>query len=213
MASKKKMARGEPFKTPECRISFAQDLFKPRTKESDDGTKREVWGCTLIFPLSAKAELEKHVAAVIKDEWKDEGLQRARNGLIKSPFLAGDGKEARNKTTGELHPGMGPDVFFIRVQSNKPVPVHYRSPTIPATQDEVFSGCYGFAVVNPFAWNNVKNGDGVSFGIEFFQKKRDGERLAGSGGIDVDQYFEAIPDEGGMSAETQGGAGAAGLFG
>ncbi len=213
MASKKKMARGEPFKTPDCRVSFAQDLFKPRVKESDDGTKRDVWGCTLIFSNEHRAFMEKQVADVIKAEWQEKGFERAKQGLIKSPFLAGDGKEARAKETGELHPGMGPDVFFIRVSSNKPVPVHYRSPTVPATAEEVFSGCYGFAVVNAFAWNNVKNGDGVSFGIEFFQKKRDGERLGSSGGIDPEKWHEKIDDAGDAPAETKTGAGAGSLFG
>lgn len=212
MASGKKMARGEPFKTPECRISFAHNLFKPRTKVSDDGTSKESWECTLIFDKKHRPALEAELKKVIDAEWPKDGMEKAKKGLIRLPLLAGDGKEAYNKTTGELNAGLGPDVFFVRVSSNNPVPVHYLSPTVPATQEEVYSGCYGFAVVNAYCWHNQKNGDGVSLGINFFQKKRDGDRLGGDGGrVNVDDYFEKIEDDG--SAPMENSDGAASLFG
>ena len=205
-------ARSPEFKTPLCRLSFAQSLFTARTP---DGGGKKKFGCTLIFAKTVdRAALDNAVKQVIIDTWGDKGLERAKQGLIKSPFLAGDGKEARNKTSGELHPGMGPDVFFIRPSANedhKPV-VLFKSPHIPATQDEVYSGCIGFAVLNAFAWNNAQNGDGVSFGIRMFQKKQDGERLAGGGPIDAEKWHEKIADEGDAPASTKDGAGAAGLF-
>lgn len=212
MAAKQKFARSEDFKTPPCRLSFAQNLFKARKQDEDKPPK---YGCTLIFNKADRAALEKHIGAVIVEQWGEKGIQRAKDGLIKSPFLAGDGKEARNKTTGELHPGMGPDVFFIRVQANedRPPVVRYKDPNIPATQEEVYSGCYGFAVINAFAWNNVQNGDGVSFGIQYFQKTKDGEHIGGSGTVDPEKWHEKIADEGDAPAETKQGEGAGGLFG
>jgi hypothetical protein len=206
-----KFARSEDFKTPPCRLSFAQQLFKARAQKNG----KPKYGCTLIFPKDVRAALEKHVGAVILEQWGDKGLERAKQGLIKSPFLAGDGKEARAKETGELHPGMGPDVFFIRVQANedRPPVVRYKDPNIPATPDEVYSGCYGFAVINAFAWHNDENGDGVSFGIQYFQKTKDGERIGGSGQVDPEKWHEKIADEGDAPQETKQGAGAGGLFG
>lgn len=206
-----KFARSDDFKTPPCRLSFAQTLFKARAQENG----KPKYGCTLIFPKDARAALEKHVADVIKAQWGEKGLEKAKAGLIKSPFLAGDGKEARNKTSGELHPGMSADVFFIRVQANedRPPVVRYKDPNIPATADEVYSGCYGFAVINAFAWNNPQNGDGVSFGIQYFQKTKDGDRIGGSGQVDPEKWHEKIADEGDAPQETKQGAGAGGLFG
>lgn len=206
-----KFARSDDFKTPPCRLSFAQSLFKARAQEGG----KPKYGCTLIFPKEARPALEKHVAEVIKAQWGEKGLEKAKSGLIKSPFLAGDGKEARNKTTGELHPGMGPDVFFIRVQANedRPPVVRYKDPNIPATADEVYSGCYGFGVINAFAWNNPQNGDGVSFGIQYFQKTKDGERIGGSGQVDPEKWHEKIEDAGDAPQETKQGTGAGGLFG
>jgi len=206
------MKRSEDFKTPMGRLSYAQSLYEPRAAEA--GGKKK-YGCTLIFNKADRAALEKVVAQVITDEWGVKGIERAKAGLIKSPFLAGDGKEARNKTTGELHPGMGPDVFFIRCQANsdRPPAVRWKSPNIQETEATVYSGCYGKAVVNVFAWTNSKNGDGVSFGLSMFQKLGEGERLGGSGGVDVDKHFETVEDAGEAPESTKGGAGAGGLFG
>src|SRR5208283_1253652 len=202
-------ARSEDFKTPECRLSYASGLYRAR-QAPGGGVER--YGCTLIFPKSAMAELQKHVAKVIVDEWGEKGIERAKQGLIKSPFLAGDGKEARNKTTGELQGGLGPDVFFIRPSANKerPPQVRWKDPNLQEIEDHVYSGCYGKAVLNVFAWHADQQGDGVSFGISMFQKLREGERLGG-GPIEAEKWMESVPDEGPMP-ETAG-AGAGGLFG
>ena len=218
-----KFARSADFKTPDARLSFAQTLFKARASEQGG---KEKFGCTLIFPKAAMTEktcktadgkmasLQDIVAGVIVEQWGEKGLERAKAGLIKSPFLAGDGKEARNKTTGELHPGMGPGVFFIRVSANadrRPQVSSTPAAMIPATEDEVYSGCEGFAVLNCFAWNNPQNGDGVSFGIQMFFKKRDGERIGG-GSSSPDAWTETVEDHGAAPGETKTGAGAGGLF-
>ena len=205
------MERSADFKTDLCRVSFAGSLFKPRAQQ-EGGVEK--YGCTLIFPKTCdRTALDNAVRSVIVAQWSEKGLERAKAGLIKSPFLDGNGKEARNKKTGELHPGFGPDVFFLRVQSIRQPVIRYKSEHIPATEDEVYSGCYGKAVLNAFAWNNPQTGDGVSFGIQFFQKIKDGDRLGGSGGVSAASWMEAIPDEGEAPEATRGGAGASGLFG
>ena len=204
--------RSEDFKTPLARLSFAKGLFQTRAGE-DDG--KEKFGATLIFPLSDRPALEKIVGDLIIKAWGPEGIQQAKAGLIKSPFLKGDGKEARSKKTGELHAGMGPDVFFIRPSANAdhaPV-VIWKDRNKQETEATVYSGCYGKAVLNAFCWNNPKNGRGVSFGISMFQKLQEGERLGGSGGPDVDKWAEAVEDSGPAPESTQSGAGAGGLFG
>lgn len=206
------MARSEDFKTELCRLSFAQTLFKPRSQEEGKAPK---FGATLIFPLSARAGLEKIVAKVIVEQWTAKGLEKAKAGLIKSPFLAGDSKEARNKQTGELHPGMGKEFFFIRPSAGEDRPpfVIWRNPNVHETIENVYSGCWGKAVLNAFAWHNDKSGDGVSFGIQGFQKFAEGERLGGGGPADPSKWAETIEDEGDAPETTRGGAGAAGLFG
>jgi hypothetical protein len=206
------MARSEDFMTPMCRLSYAQTLFKARSAAEGAAKK---FGATLIFPKADRAVLEKYVAEVITAEWGPKGIEKAKAGLIKSPFLAGDGKEARNKQSGDLHPGMGPDFFFIRVQAGEErAPwVRWKDKNKQETEETVYSGVFGKAVINCFAWHNAQSGDGVSFGISGFQKHRDGERLGGSGGSDPDKWVETIADEGDAPDATKNGAGASGLFG
>ena len=205
------MERSSDFKTPLCRVALAGSLFKPRAQTEG---AIEKYGCTLIFEKSCdRTALDAAVKGVIVAQWGDKGLERAKAGLIKSPFLDGAGKEARNKKTGDVHAGFGPDVFFLRVQSVRAPMLRYKSENIPATEEEIYSGCYGKAVLNAFAWNNPQNGDGISFGIQFFQKINDGERLGGSGGFDAKGWMEVVPDNGDAPEATRTGAGASGLFG
>jgi hypothetical protein len=206
------MARSDVFQTTLCRLSYAQSLFRARAA-AEGAPKR--FGATLIFPKLDRPTLEKYVADVIVAEWGPKGIEKAKAGLIKSPFLAGDGKEARNKQSGDLHPGMGADVFFIRAQAGENRPPWVRGPkdkNRQATEEEVYSGCYGRAVINCFAWHNAQSGDGVSFGIAGFQKHLDGERLGGSGGSDPDKWTETVEDSGPAPDATKTGAGASGLF-
>lgn len=226
--AKSSFARSADFKTPDGVLSFAQSLFKARSQSNG----KPKFGCTLIFPNEmrtakvcmikdengnmVKKSLEEIVGDVIVAQWGEKGIERAKKGLIKSPFLSGDGKEARNKETGELHPGMGEGKFFIRTTANedrRPQISSTVAAMVPATEEEVYSGCKGFAVINAFTWHNDENGDGVSFGINMFFKREDGERLGGSGGSSPDAWTETVEDHGGAPDETKSGAGASGLFG
>ena len=205
-------ARSEEFKSPMCRLSYAKDLFK--ASKINEGDAGESFRCTLIFDKKDAAVLEKHVRDFIVAEWGDKGLARAKASLIRSPFLAGDGKEARNKHTGDVNPGLGPDKFFIRPSANvnRPPFVIWKDANRQETEATVYSGCYGKAVLQVFAWTNTKSGDGVSFGILGFQKLEEGERLGG-GPADPSKYFETVQDMGDAPTETRAGAGAGGLFG
>ena len=216
--AKKSMFSGEEFKTSRCRLSFAFKLFSPRAQAN----AKPKYGCTLIFPKSERKALEAKVAEAIKGEWGDKGIEMAKSGIIKNPVLSGDGKEARNKETGEFHPGMGPDVVFIRTQARavddngnkvRPPAVRWRDKDFQESEGNVYSGCYGKAVVNAFTWEFEANGKGVSFGIAMFQKLEEGERIGGRGPVDANKYVETIEDAGEAPDSTKGGDGAAGLFG
>lgn len=215
------------FKTPIGRFSYVQDMFKRTAKTDDAGnpvigkdgkpvTEQQV---TLIFDKATtdRTVFDNAIAEAIREKWGEPGIEKAKKGLVRLPYLAGDGKEARNKKTGDIHPGLGADKWFIRVATRMEAPVRFRSATIPATygsgEDQIKSGDYGFAVLHAYAWSNPKNGDGVSFGIKYLQKTKAGEALGGSMEVDPEQYFEKIDDAGAAPAAAKTGAGAAGLFG
>ena len=197
------MARSDDFKSPPCRLAFSQGLFKPRA--AADGAAKK-YSCTLIFENKWRPQLEKVIGEIIVEQWGEKGLARAKAGGIKNPLLAGDGKEARSKQDGELHPGFGPGLFFIRCNANEDRPpiVRWNSKEIDAKQDEVYSGCYGFGVINCWAWNHPSSGDGVSFGIRMFQKTRDGESIGGISPLDIDKWYEHIEGDEGLGSATSG---------
>lgn len=202
-----KNARSPDFKTPLARLSYP-NLFKPQTK--DDGKLQ--YNCTLLIPKSADiAELKASILNVAKEAWPANGVQRLQQGLIKAPLLDGDGPQGLNKKTGERHAGYAGH-YFIRCIANADRPPRlFNKKLHPATQDDIYAGCYVYAVINAFSWSNPKNGDGVSFGMTYVQAAKDGERLGG-GAPPAEKFFEAIADEGAAPVETQGGAGAGGLF-
>lgn len=204
------MARSRDLKGPEARIAFAQGLFDLQTTQS--GKKQ--WNCTLLWAKSVDLGALKTLAVeAATEEWGEKAVQMIKDGLIKSPFLDGDGPQGKSKKTGEPHNGF-PGNTFIRVTSGEDYrPKLVNQKVLPITsKDELKSGDYGFPVLNAFTWENDQNGKGITFGLSMLQKTRSGESLGGAG-PSPDEVFEAIPDEGDAPAETKAGAGAAGLFG
>lgn len=186
---------GADFKTPLVRISYAQGL----TKANDDG-KHAV---TLIIPNADLAPFRNAVAEVVVGEWGEKGRERFKAELIKNPILAGDSKNARNKQTGELNPGMGPDVSFIRPWSKNPVKCFDQN-VLPMDGADVKSGWWGYAALTPFAWHNSEQGDGVGFWISMWQHIKEDETFGG-GAPDPDKFFEKVQTSAGNSASDASG--------
>lgn len=219
------MASSATFRTPTGRFSYVHNMLTRVTKKDDndnvimkDGKPVTEQQCTLIFDMKTdRAVFDKALEEAIMAQWGEAGMKRAKEGMIKLPYLKGDGPEAKSKKTGELHPGMGPDVWFVRVATRLEAPVRFRSehiaPSLGSGEDQIKSGDYGFAILHAYCWSNAKKGDGVSFGIDYIQKTRGGEILGGGGGIDVGSVFEQVEDAGEAPASTKSGEGAGGLFG
>lgn len=207
------MARSEDVKTPLATASFTGDLFK--TRERENGSRG--YGVTLIFSKDADISvLEKAALDAAVEEWGEKAKQMIKDGVIKSPFLDGDGKQGKTRD-GDQKPELA-NSRFIRCTSGadfKPkVFDGRRNPVME--QDGCPSGSKVYAVVNAYTWENSQNGRGISFGVSLVQvaKKAEGsEVLGGSGGPDPDKFFETLEDAGEAPAETKSGAGAGGLFG
>lgn len=207
------MARSEDIKTPLAIASFTKDLFTAREREN--GSKG--FGCTVLFSKTTNIDALKQLAVkTAVEEWGEKATQWIKDGLIKSPFLDGDGPQGLSKKSGERHAGYAGHTF-VRCTSGadfKPkVFDRQRNPIMEV--DGIPSGSQIYAVVNCYTWENDKNGKGISFGVSLVQvvKKAEGDAvLGGGGGPDADKYFDAIPDDG-ESAPANDGQGAAGLFG
>lgn len=209
------MARSEDLSTQKVgllgRFAFTQGLFGLQTTQS--GKKQ--WNVTILFPKTADlSPLHNLAAEAAKAEWGDKAIQMIKDGIIKSPFLDGDGKQGKSKKTGEPHMGF-PSNMFIRCTSGEDYrPKIVNGKLLPIVDKaDLKSGDYGYAVLNAYTWENRENGKGVTFGISLVLKAKEGESLGGGGGGSAEDYFEKIEDEGDAPAETKSGAGAAGLFG
>jgi hypothetical protein len=186
-------ANSGDFKSPECRLSFSEGLWEPTTQGGEGEPK---YGCTLIFKKAEAALLQQAVAKVVSMKWGPKGLDDFKKGLIKNPIFDGTSPQAHSKQTGELWAGFGPDVVFIRCKNNADAPprILFRSKLVDATRDEVYSGCYGFAVLNAYSWEHPTGGRGVTFNIRLFQKLKDGESLGGRVPVDVDKWYVETGD-------------------
>lgn len=209
------MARSQDLSTQsvglKARFAFVNGLFDLQTTQS--GKKQ--WNVTLLFPKGADiAPLEKLALEAAVEEWGDKAKQMIADGLIKSPFLDGDGPQGKSKKNGEPHAGF-PGHRFIRCTSGEDYPPKLVNAQLrPITSKaELKSGDYGYAVLNAFTWENREKGKGITFGISFVMKAEDGESLGGGGAGAAEDHFAPIADEGSAPDETKTGDGAGGLFG
>lgn len=205
------MARSEDMKTGLVRVAFVDGLWEPQ----EDEWKKIWWTCSLLIPKTDSiAPYEKLILDAGKAEWGDKFVQWCKDKIVHNPILDGDGPQAVNKKSGERYTGFAGH-WFIRVKSGE----QYRPALIdrqkrPITErSKLYSGVYGYAVINNFTWDNEKKGKGSTFGIQMFQSTERGDNIGGGGGVDVDKWAETIPDEGDAPESTKSGAGAGGLFG
>ena len=185
------MARSQDLSTQQAkllgRFAFTNGLFELQTTQS--GKKQ--WNLTVLFPKSLDiSALHSLALEAAKEEWGDKAVGMIQSGIIKSPFLDGDGPQGKNKKNGEPHKGF-PGHTFIRMASGE----DYRP-----------------KLLNAYTWETKEQGKGISFGFSYVMKAKDGESLGGGGAGSPEQFFEKIEDEGEAPAETKG-AGAGGLFG
>ena len=106
-----------PFKTPVGVASFAQNLFKPRAVNEGGALK---YGCTAIFKVGDdRSAFDAAVKEVILGRWGENGLVRAKQGLIKLPFLGGDGPSAKSSEPASSG------------QASVPAPGSFARPRVP----------------------------------------------------------------------------------
>lgn len=207
-------SRSEQFKTGLVRVAFADGLFEA---QKDDWGNFNFTGSLLIPKTEPLTVYEAACLEGAAAEWggREKALQLIKDKLIKSPVLDGDGPQGKSKQSGEPHAGF-PGHWFIRVKSGQEYPptlVDRKKLPILKKGGALYSGVWGYGVLHVFTWDNPKNGKGLTFGIDMFQVAKDGERLGGGGGVDVNKWATEIPDEGDAPDSTKTGAGAGGLFG
>lgn len=174
--------------TGKVRFSYV-NIFKSRAFQAGQDAKYSV---CLLIPKEDKATIKKIKAAI--EEAVQEGIASKWGGKkpanLKLPLR--DGDEERADEAPE-YAGM----YFLNANSNQKPGIIDRNLNEILDPEEVYSGCWGRASVNFYAFDSNGN-RGVGAGLNNIQKLADGDRLGAaraSAESDFDDGFVEVDDE------------------
>lgn len=153
--------------TGKVRLSYAH-LFKPQA--IDDSSEPKYSVCLLI-PKSDKDTLKKIKAAT--EAAKQAGISKFGGKIpasLKTPLRDGD----EERPDQEEYAGC----YFLNASSKQKPGIVDRQKNEIMDSTEVYSGCYGRASINFFAFNTAGN-KGIACGLNHIQKLDDGDFLGG----------------------------------
>lgn len=165
--------------TGEVRLSYAH-LFEP---QSINGSKPK-YSVSLLIPKTDTvtiAAIERAIDAAIDAGTGKFGGKKPNKAVLKLPLRDGDVER-----DDEAYQGC----FFINANSTLPPQVVNADLQPILSPAEVYSGCYGRASVNFYAFNTNGN-RGIACGLGNVQKLRDGEPLGGGRTNAVDDFAPA----------------------
>lgn len=162
--------------TGKVRFCYA-NVFEPTAMNEGDTPKYNI--CILI-PKSDTATIDKIKKAIEAAKEAGKAKLADKNGRIpanlKLPLRDGD-EERQDDPAFEDH-------YFINANSMRQPSVVDRSLNPITSRDEFYSGCYGRASINFYAFN--VSSKGIAAGLNNLQKLEDGEMLAGDSTAEED---------------------------
>ena len=162
--------------TGKVRFCYA-NVFEPTAMAEGDTPKYNV--CVLI-PKSDTKTLEKIKQAIEAAKQAGKAKLADKNGkipsTIKLPLRDGDDERGDDPA----YEGM----YFINVNSTRKPDIVDKNLNPIMSKDEFYSGCYGRASINFYAYNVQSKG--IAAGLGNLQKLEDGEPLAGGSSADED---------------------------
>lgn len=160
--------------TGKVRFAYCH-VFEPFSMEEGKEPKYSV---SLIIPKKDKetvAKIKKEIAEAL-----EEGKAKLGGKIpatYKNPLRDGDEERPDDDSYA--------DSYFVNANSSKKPSVVDASLNPVMDKDEFYSGCYGRASVNFYAFN-VAGNKGIAAGLQNLQKLEDGERLAGGSSAEED---------------------------
>lgn len=165
--------------TGKVRFSYA-NVFEPK---SINGSEPK-YSCAILIDKKDKKTLAKIEAAIAAAT--EEGKAKFGGKVpkkLKTPLR--DGDEERED---EAYEGM----MFLNANSKTRPGVVDEDVNPILDQDEFYSGCYGRASLNFFAFNTNGNA-GIAVGLNNLQKLEEGDRL--SGGASAEEDFGSMEED------------------
>lgn len=164
--------------TGKVRFSYAH-VFVPTAMEEGQEKKYNI---SILIPKSDKATIAKAKAAIeeayqkaLKDKWGGKAPKKWNN-----PLRDGDVDK-----DDEVYAGH----YFINAKSTKKPKIVDKDFNEILDPEDFYSGCYGRASVNFFAFDTAGN-KGVAAGLENLMKLSDGEALGGSAAAPEDDFAD-----------------------
>ena len=162
--------------TGKVRFSYV-NIFKSRSFKDGQDAKFSI---CLLIPKEDKATIKKIQAAI--DEAVQDGIASKWGGKkpanLKLPLRDGDIERAEEASEYE-------DMYFLNANSNQKPGIVDKDLNEILDPDEVYSGCWGRASINFYAFNTNGN-RGIACGLDGVQKIRDGEPLGSRCNVNVD---------------------------
>ena len=154
--------------TPTFRLSYPH-VWKATFNQL---AKREEFSIQMLFDKKTdKTALQPMVALVNKmKEWK--GWSKAVG--IRSPFIDGDGVNAKGEPWVVKNPSVAGMIFVRSWSKNQPGIVDLTGKHPITQEDEIYGGCYCRAQVNAYAYDQAGQ-KGINFGLVHIQKIKDGQ--------------------------------------
>lgn len=162
--------------TGKVRFSYA-NVFEPTAMNEGDTLKYNV--CILIPKNDTKTleKIDKAIKAAIElGKSKLANSQGKIPSNIKLPLRDGD----EERSDDPAFEGM----YFLNANSSRKPNVVDKDLNPILDKDEFYSGCYGRASINFYAFN--VSSKGIACGLNNLQKLSDGERLAGGSSAEDD---------------------------
>lgn len=170
--------------TKKVRFSYVH-VFEPTAMNEGDPKK---YSSAILIPKSDKVTVK-----AIQDAIQlalNEGKSKHFGGKIpakwSSPLRDGDDE----KPDDEVYAGH----FFLNAKSNKRPVILGPDKELLVYKDDFYSGCYGRAVLNFYAYGNNLPSKGVAVGFESAMKLEDGDNLGG-GGLSHAEILSAFGDD------------------
>lgn len=171
--------------TGKVRFSYC-NVFEPKAMNEGDTPKYSV--CILI-PKSDTKTVEKIMKAIEAAKQAGKAILADKNGkipsTIKNPLRDGDDERGDDPA----FEGM----YFINANTQHKPSIVDKDLAPIMDRDEFYSGCYGRASLNFFAFNVQSKG--IAAGLNNLQKLADGEPLAGGSSAEADFGGENEWDE------------------
>lgn len=174
---------------PNTRWSYA-NVWEP--KSINGGTPK--YSVSLIIPKSDTATIKK-IEAAIEAAYKEGEAKLKGNGrsvpalsVLKTPLRDGDAERPDDEAYA--------NAYFVNANSATAPGIVDADRQEIIDRSEVYSGVYGRASINFYAFNSNGN-KGIACGLNNLQKIRDGEPLGGKSRAEDD--FAGEDDEGFLS--------------